>query len=953
LKNEGGGALNISNKFRNILAVLVIAISIFLAYYFLQQPNIPLKNVDLHNYYVVFSVIIALVVGISAYFEFKKRNEPKIYFISLGFLGTAVIYAFHAIVTYGVSHLGFENLMQQTNAFVFLGDSCRLWIAVLLVIQGFYKSTKVHPSFNLKNLLLITFALVLVCILLIMNPSWFPTIKDAQGHDTYFAMLLKSSTLVLIGVSVIRYIDAYRIVPNSPLLTLIVSLVMMMETVVMFMLSTPWGQTWWLAHNFFFVCLLLVGLGLIISSRSSERLQFFDSSRQIDNYITQIKQSNEEMAKLNEELKDAWERAEDANLAKNMFLANMSHEIRTPINGVIGFLQLLQNTKLSDLQEEYVREGISSSEVLLCVINDILDFSKIEAGKLTMEKIDFNIRATVENSVSTFKPKANEKGLELYSFIKADVPEVVSGDPTRMRQILTNLISNAIKFTSDGEISIKVEKIKEEDNIATLRFEISDTGIGINKEAVNRLFTPFTQETISTTRKYGGTGLGLAISKELVNMMEGEINVESVEGKGSTFYFTAKFEIISKVKESVRTNYKILNNTKALIVDDNIKNLRITRSYLEEFGVKVIEAQNGEDAITELLNHSNKDEKIEIVISDYQMPGMSGYELASAIKSIPSIKNTPMILLTSVSQKGDVLKAKEKGFAAYLSKPIRRDELVGSIMTVLSLQEDKCHNESIITKYTQIENQVVNKPKILLAEDNKVNQKIVVELLKSKDLTCDIADNGKEAYEACILKNYDIVLMDCQMPIMDGYEATEKIRSSEIEKIRRTRIIAMTANAMEGDKEKCLRAGMDDYISKPINFDLMFSMIGTSARLKIEQELQLSFIDEKMKEFTENTGLSKEATEEIFDAYFSSMPNTLESIEDSLLNNDFESLAKLAHKLKGSSGTLNFVEMYELSKTLEQCAFSEEEVKCQEIITKFKNIYSSIRVHLTCGYNGS
>lgn len=932
---KGGGAVNISNKFRNILAVLVIAISIFLANYFLQQPNISLKHVDLHNHYVVFSVIIALVVGVSAYSEFKKRNEPKIYFISLGFLGTAVIYAFHAIVTYGVSHLGFENLMQQTNAFVFLGDSCRLWIAVLLVIQGFYKSTKVHPSFNLKNLLLITFALVLVCILLIMNPSWFPTIKDAQGHDTYFAMLLKSSTLILIGVSVIRYIDAYRIVPNSPLLTLIVSLVMMMETVVMFMLSTPWGQTWWLAHNFFFVCLLLVGLGLIISSRSSERLQFFDSSRQIDNYIAQIKQSNEEMGKLNIELKAAWERAEDANLAKNMFLANMSHEIRTPINGVIGFLQLLQNTKLSELQEEYVREGITSSEVLLCVINDILDFSKIEAGKLTMEKIDFNIRSTVENAVSTFKPKANEKGLGLYSFIKSGVPEVVGGDPTRLRQILTNLISNAIKFTSEGEIFIKVENIKEEDNIATLRFEVSDTGIGISKETVSKLFTPFTQETISTTRKYGGTGLGLSISKELINMMDGEITVESVEGKGSTFYFTARFEIISKVNEIVRTNYKILENIKALIVDDNRKNLRITRSYLEEFGVKVVESQNGEDAVTELLNHSSSGEKIDVVISDYQMTGISGYELASAIKSIPSIRNIPMILLTSVSQKGDDLKAREKGFSAYLSKPIKRDELLGSIVTVLSTRKDKSDNESVITKYSQIESLAVNKPKILLAEDNIVNQKIVVEILRSRGLTCDIAENGKEAYEACLIKSYDIVLMDCQMPIMDGYEASEKIRASETGK-KCTRIIAMTANAMEGDKEKCLKVGMDDYISKPINFDVMLNMIEESIKHKVEPKQSFRTIEADLEKFIIYMGFSYEAAKEIFETFVLSLPGILNELDKAIQQKDFEIMEKFAHKLKGSSGNLKINEIYELASTLEQSAMSHEEKRCEDLVTGIK-----------------
>ncbi|MGE5474388.1 MAG: PAS domain S-box protein, partial [Ignavibacteriales bacterium] len=340
---------------------------------------------------------------------------------------------------------------------------------------------------------------------------------------------------------------------------------------------------------------------------------------------------------IEEELLKSREAAQAASIAKGQFLANMSHEIRTPINGIVGFLQLLEQTELNETQSDYIQEAISSSKGLLYLINDILDFSKIEAGKLSMENIKFNMRSTIEDTVSTLMPKAEEKGLQMHSFIKSNVPEEVIGDPARLRQILNNLLSNAIKFTSNGEIDVNIEMIDEADDIATLSFKVSDTGIGISKEGCEKLFKPFTQEDSSTTRKFGGTGLGLAISKQLVNMMDGSIGVESVQGKGSTFYFTAKFKIINKANEMAKTKLKELNNIKVLIVDDNKSNQKITKSYLEEFGVNVFESENAENAIAELLKQANNGNGIEVVITDYQMPGMSGYELASQIKSTPSI----------------------------------------------------------------------------------------------------------------------------------------------------------------------------------------------------------------------------------------------------------------------------------------------------------------------------
>ncbi|HEY8911448.1 MAG TPA: response regulator [Desulfosporosinus sp.] len=514
--------------------------------------------------------------------------------------------------------------------------------------------------------------------------------------------------------------------------------------------------------------------------------------------------------------------AEAANKAKSQFLANMSHEIRTPMNGIFGFLELLNHSQLSHEQREYIREAKSSSETLLHLINDILDLSKIESGKLTFEIINFKLRTAVEDAAALFVPTAYEKDLELHTLIKANVPDEVRGDPARLRQILNNLISNALKFTENGEVLIVAETIEENNGFATIKFEVKDTGIGINEEDAERLFKPFAQADASTTRKFGGTGLGLAITRELVTMMEGAVGLESVPGQGSTFYFTARFEIINK--KTTYSEYASLENVNVLIVDDNDNNRKIVRSYLEDAGCKVIEAESGNKAIATILNNVYTENKIQLVLADYQMPGMDGYELATTLNTIPSTKDLKLILLTSAAQAGDAVKAREQGFSGYLTKPIRRDDLLNCMAIVLSLKRDTEESQQVVTKYTHRESQSGLKPKILLVEDNEVNRKIIVAMLQSHDMTCDLAMDGNEAYQAVLNKHYDLVFMDCQMPVMDGFEATKEIRNAEGSN-KHTKIIAMTANAMAGDREKCLKFGMDDYISKPIDFEIMFKMI--------------------------------------------------------------------------------------------------------------------------------
>jgi len=654
-------------------------------------------------------------------------------------------------------------------------------------------------------------------------------------------------------------------------------------------------------------------------------------------------------------LKDAAEAAAGAAAATAAFLANMSHEIRTPMNGILGMVELLRDSPLTQDQQRHLDIIAGSGDALLTIINDVLDISKIEAGALELEQIPFDLPGLVDTTVPTLATRAHERGIELLSEVPADVPRHVRGDPGRLRQVLTNLVGNAIKFTPKGEVVVSIRVASRTPAAVTLAFAVRDTGIGIAPEQRERVFKPFGQADISTTRKYGGTGLGLSISRRLVHLMGGEIAVESEPGKGSTFRFEITLPIEAAKADSGPMRIRAsVGGVRVLVVDDNPTNRRVVREYLAQAGADPADVPGAAEALDALRRAAGAGRPFRLLVSDVQMPQCDGFRLAREVRGDPRLADVRIILLTSGGERGDGERCRELGVAAYLLKPVSRVELLETAGTVMAGPATPAPGSpQLVTRHSI---QEARRPlSILLAEDNKTNQQVAVGMLQRRGHRVTVTENGLQAVEAVKRGHYDVVLMDMHMPEMDGVAATKEIRLWLDG--RPLPIIACTANVMSGEQERCLAAGMDAYLGKPFRAHELFAAVegweqAPEAAAEPMPAPPGAAVDlEGFRAGLREAGV-EDVADEVLATFASEAPGRIAALETAAAAGDAAIVGKAAHAYKSAAGTIHATDLAELLRQTEAAGKANDLGAINDLLPRVRRAHDATVSYLAAASEG-